>query len=290
MDTISRLILFMRRALGSHRGLKLAIRRTVFALGFKRFLENLTLDWVQAERASLAARYLRGRGLEIGAMHFPLRIPQTAQVRYIDRLSREQARTRYPELRELPLVEPHIIDDGFHLSSLPAESEDFVVANHVLEHAPDAFGALKNWARVLKPGGVLFITVPLAANSFDRGRSLTPLEHLLEDHRLVEAGEREKFARRNLEHYREWAAISIPNVAHDAGRSPPPMDAESVETRARGYAEMGEEIHFHTFSVESFRQIFSAFQRRFRPDLTLVDMVQRGGEVTGVLQRSDTAP
>jgi SAM-dependent methyltransferase len=223
-------------------------------------------------------------------MHFPLRISQTARVRNIDRLSREQARTRYPELRGLPMVEPHIIDDGFHLASLPANNEDFVIANHVLELGPDDLCGLKNWARVLQPSGVLFITVPLAASSFDRGRALTSLGHFLEDHRLVETGENGEFAHRNLEHYREWAAISIPNIAHDAGQPPPAMDAESVEARARGYAEAGEEIHFHTFSVESFQQILAAFQRQFRPDLMLVDMVLRGGEVTGVLQRSDTAP
>ena len=38
---------------------------------------------------------------------------------------------------------------------------DYVVANAVLEHIPNEKGAAKEWKRILKPGGRLFVTVPL---------------------------------------------------------------------------------------------------------------------------------
>lgn len=46
--------------------------------------------------------------------------------------------------------------------ALPFESGtfDIVVSSDVLEHIPNDEGAVKEWARVLKPGGTLFLFVP----------------------------------------------------------------------------------------------------------------------------------
>lgn len=44
---------------------------------------------------------------------------------------------------------------------LPDNSVDYVVANAILEHIPDEKQAVKEWKRVLKDGGKMFITVPL---------------------------------------------------------------------------------------------------------------------------------
>jgi SAM-dependent methyltransferase len=49
------------------------------------------------------------------------------------------------------------------INSIPAESNRFgvVVCTQVLEHLPDPLGALKELARILKPGGELFLTTNL---------------------------------------------------------------------------------------------------------------------------------
>ena len=44
---------------------------------------------------------------------------------------------------------------------LPDNSVDYVVANAILEHIPDEMQAVKEWKRILKLGGKMFITVPL---------------------------------------------------------------------------------------------------------------------------------
>lgn len=44
---------------------------------------------------------------------------------------------------------------------LSSESVDYIVANAILEHIPDEAKAIKEWKRILKPKGKLFITVPL---------------------------------------------------------------------------------------------------------------------------------
>lgn len=44
---------------------------------------------------------------------------------------------------------------------LPDNSVDYVVANAILEHIPEEKQAVKEWKRVLKNNGKIFITVPL---------------------------------------------------------------------------------------------------------------------------------
>lgn len=44
---------------------------------------------------------------------------------------------------------------------LPDQSVDYIVANAILEHIPNEQKAINEWKRLLKPGGKIFITVPL---------------------------------------------------------------------------------------------------------------------------------
>lgn len=61
-----------------------------------------------------------------------------------------------------PVNRPDILADVTNMISVANESCDEVTAGHVLEHLewPDSFIALAEFARVLKPGGVVKIAVP----------------------------------------------------------------------------------------------------------------------------------
>jgi SAM-dependent methyltransferase len=50
--------------------------------------------------------------------------------------------------------------DAQFLASVADESIDFVHSSHCLEHLVDPFEGLKNWLRVLKPGGHMVVMVP----------------------------------------------------------------------------------------------------------------------------------
>ena len=50
--------------------------------------------------------------------------------------------------------------DAQYLAGVPDNSFDFVHSSHCLEHMVDVPVALSNWARVLKPGGHIVVTVP----------------------------------------------------------------------------------------------------------------------------------
>src|SRR5690348_10635190 len=103
-------------------------------------------------RLLLSSFYLRGEGLEIGALHEPLQLSSRAHVKYVDRLSVPDLRRHYPELNNLNLVNVDIIDDGERLTTIPANSQDFIVANHMLEHCKNPIQTLQSFLSKLKPG------------------------------------------------------------------------------------------------------------------------------------------
>jgi hypothetical protein len=50
---------------------------------------------------------------------------------------------------------------------------DLIVANHILEHIPDDQAAMRNIARMLKPGGAAIVTVPLGGETTFEDASIT---------------------------------------------------------------------------------------------------------------------
>jgi len=50
--------------------------------------------------------------------------------------------------------------DGQRLDRIANDTMDFVYSSHTLEHVHDASEALRNWYRVVKPGGHLILFVP----------------------------------------------------------------------------------------------------------------------------------
>jgi SAM-dependent methyltransferase len=50
--------------------------------------------------------------------------------------------------------------DAQYMKGVPDDAYDFLHSSHCLEHMQDPRVALRNWVRVVKPGGFLIITVP----------------------------------------------------------------------------------------------------------------------------------
>ena len=119
------------------------------------------------------------------------------------------------------------------------ESVDFVIANHVLEHLEDPIAGLESLLRVIRPGGVLFLTLPDARHTFDAPRARTTVEHLLRDHE-----EGPESSRR--EHYEEWARV----LEH--------YSDDEYETRVAEFAREGARHHFHVWELEDFLALLRA--------------------------------
>jgi SAM-dependent methyltransferase len=220
-------------------------------------------------RESLAWAFLSGQGLEIGALHQPLKVPPAVRVRYVDRLPVAELRRHYPELRDWELVEPDILDDGETLRTVTAESQDFVIANHFLEHCEDPIGTLKNLHRVLRPAGVLYLAVPDARQTFDRDRPLTPLGHLYADH-LQGPG----YSRR--QHLEEW--VWLVNKAASQAEAQQQIDyLEGIR-----YS-----IHFHVWTPATWLEFMLAMHKDLH--LSLEAFVQHGHEMITVLRKGPDA-
>ena len=237
-------------------------------------------------RAQMAKRHLSGQGVEIGAMQYPLMPHRKMKVKYVDNTSLEDNLSRFSELRDRKLVRPDYIEDGFTLTSFASNSQDFVIANHVLEHSPNPLRALANWARVLRAGGSLLLTVPVAEACFDRGRHETTLEHLRGDY----FADSQLLSQRNFEHYMEWLAISEPAI-HALNGKNPVMESESQRReRAREMCRNNVEIHFHTFSASSFHRFLELFCTEFDKRFDVAEVCDIGREVITVITRVREEP
>ncbi len=138
-------------------------------------------------KRQLARSRLAGRGLELGALHQPLQVdPNRCAMSYADRLTKSQALETFPELRNEfaeQIVEPSYIVDlaKGDLANLADEKFDFFVANDVIEHLPNPVRFLHDVITLMKPGALLFLSVPDRDFTFDAPRDLTPLEHVWDE-------------------------------------------------------------------------------------------------------------
>ncbi|HEV8072987.1 MAG TPA: class I SAM-dependent methyltransferase [Opitutaceae bacterium] len=149
----------------------------------------------------LAHHYLDGlAGLEIGgAAHNPFGL-ETKNVDYEASLDTVFKKAEVEYCGEALKVD--IVASGDELP-VPDESQDFVVSAHVIEHFFDPIKAIKEWLRVIKPGGYIFIIAPHQERTFDRDRARTPLAELVARHEGKIVGSKD-YAHQYDEHCSVW--------------------------------------------------------------------------------------
>ncbi|EKD09933.1 methyltransferase domain-containing protein [Limnospira platensis] len=168
-------------------------------------------------RDRLAIKYLKGQGIEIGALHKPTQVSSDASVKYVDYKTRSDNLKQYPELQNQSIVETDIIDEAFVLSKVDSGSQDFIIANQVLEHSPNPIGTLEMWIKKLRRGGYLLLSVPIADCCFDKGRPITSLEHMIEDYQLFDSCNIQQIVNVTRSHLQEFIQISGLNIRKKAG-------------------------------------------------------------------------
>ena len=198
-----------------------------------------------AKRRRLSV-WVAGDGIEIGALHNPLTVPATARVRYVDRMPEAELRKHYPELNAEMFAPVSIIGSAEDLSMLGDASVDFVIANHLLEHVEDPVAALKEFERVLRQRGVLYLALPDMRRTFDRDRDLTTVDHLIEEHRTGSAANRSR-------HYLDWALH---------------VDKKD-EDHAQALMDSGYSIHFHVWCADTFLDFLVRARQEFALDFEI---------------------
>jgi SAM-dependent methyltransferase len=234
-------------------------------------------------RAVFADRFLFGEGLEIGPLHQPLAVPPHAHVRYVDRMWTDELRREYPELANWDLTDVDIVDDGEKLATVADESQDFIVANHMLEHTEDPVGTILNHLSKLRPGGVLFYAVPDKRFTFDFRRPVTPIEHMLADHE--EGPERSR-----AEHFREWCQLVIDHESDSVGSAEQAASPEWVEKRAQELEAQGYSIHMHVWTQAEFLKLLIALREREDEAFDFEIAARIGIEFVVVLRKRGALP
>lgn len=222
---------------------------------------------VYENRQMIANRYIVGAGIEIGALEHPLQIPKSAKVKYLDRMSVQDLKNQYPELSSKQFVEVDIIDDGELLETIPDASQDFVIANHFIEHCQDPIRAIANMLRVLKSSGILYLAVPDKRYSFDIDRPLTSIDHLLRDYEEGPAWSKRQ-------HFEEW--VKVVNKVEDETEA----ERQIVELIRRDYS-----IHYHVWTQTEFLQLILFLKKRFDLTFDLEMVFKNHMELIAVLRK-----
>ena len=139
--------------------------------------------------------YLSGTGIEIGALNSPMPVSDQVEVKYVDIMTPEEINKHYPGSRL-----PDIVSDGTSFPDVADDTFNFVIGNHLLEHMDDPIGALVEWFRILKDGGIVMMAIPDKRFTFDNWRKRTKLEHVINDFdNNLDA------QLSNLDHLKDWA-------------------------------------------------------------------------------------
>jgi len=190
---------------------------------------------------NLRARFvagLSGHGVEIGALASPLWLPPGATVTYVDKFDHQKLCAHNPDVAPEQIQRPEVVCDTASLDGLADGAYDFLIACHLLEHAHDPIRALLAWHRVLEPGGFALCIVPDARYTFDRGRPLTSLDHLLWD--FANAGSELK------------RLADLGHVAECNLNMHPALTVESAVGLAGRILDDSYDTHFHVWTYDSF--------------------------------------
>jgi predicted SAM-dependent methyltransferase len=220
-------------------------------------------------RRKLAAAYLQGRGIEIGALDQPLPLPRRAHVTYVDRMTVPDLRRQYPELQSLALTPVNVVDNGETLASFADSSQDFVIANHFIEHCANPIAAIVAHFRVLKVGGCLFMATPDKRFTFDKCRTITPLSHFQHDY----AGCPDMIKEQHFEEF-----VRGMNDFHQQGLTEAQIQKNTRELLAQDYS-----IHYHVWTAASWLE----FLVSLRPllDFEIEVFLHNGLETDTVLRK-----
>lgn len=175
--------------------------------------------------------YCRGRGLEVGPGEHPLNL-LGRELTYFDMTGGEASIFGRKNLLAGALLvegEAERLSDYF-----PEGHFDFLASSHVLEHCRSPIETLDQWSSVVKPGGFLWLALPLKDQCFDRDRPNAELAHIIADMETFEAEP----------HYREWFSLG-----------PDKLAGEALETRIRQAVIGKENIHFHAWDEKGWVEL-----------------------------------
>jgi len=199
-----------------------------------------------SELREIAVSTLVGRGLEFGAFASPFPVPPECRVEYADRFTSEELLLRRYPGQSIDIVPVSHIASLDSFQGIAAGVFDFIIASHVIEHTRNPVAAIQRAYGALKPGGKLVLVVPDKRLTFDRDRDVTELAHLIEDFEAPHPD-------RDLLHYVEFYSRAFVTPI------------EGLYARVKTAVEENGDIHFHTWTYDSFKEMVAHIQEHIVP-------------------------
>ena len=194
----------------------------------------------------IATSRLFGVGIEFGAGTMPVAVPLDCRVLFADAFSQSQLSERSYAAQGNDFVILSYVTGLEEMQGVGDESLDFIIAAHVIEHLRNPLLALRRAYEKLKPGGSLVLFVPDKQLTFDKAREVTLLQHIIADY------ENQSDARDFL-HYVEFYSKAFVTPI------------EQIYERVRDAVKTGGDVHFHTWTYESFQEMISYCRKSMNP-------------------------
>lgn len=233
--------------------------------GLFKFIHTLIVK-LFSKREKLSKQFIKGEGIEIGALHLPLKTYK-AKVTYVDRMDVASLRKQYPELRKFSLMTVDVIDNGEYLKKIKNKSQDFVIANHFIEHCENPIAVLKSHLRVLKKNGIVYWAIPDKRYMFDNVRNLTTVEHI--DNHYKKGGQYSKET-----HYYEWVEKIMGLKNNEAVK-------KSKDLMDTQYS-----IHFHVWSRASFLEFLLFVKKAYKLPFIILKIEENINEFIVIFKKT----
>ena len=157
--------------------------RDKFRNNIKQYIINNYKYIKKTANSEIVNKYLTGlKGIEIGGSSYADYGIDALNIDIIDIPSNKNNVYYLEQIKSNSFIQNiDIISNG---DDLPFKDNtvDFVFTSHVLEHFFDPIKALKEWYRVTKNNGYVFMIIPHKERTFDKDRERTTLQELIDRH------------------------------------------------------------------------------------------------------------
>jgi len=140
-------------------------------------------------------------------------------------------------------VGQQFIAEATNLECIKSGQYQFLLSSNCLEHVANPLKALREWRRVIEPGGYMLLVLPNKSANFDHRRPVTQFEHLLDD-------EAKGTTEHDMTHLPEILEL------HDLARDPWAGTRENFINRCKqNYRYRG--MHHHVFDMALMEKMMS---------------------------------
>ena len=120
-----------------------------------------------------------GSGAELGPLNLPLIPKQGTRVVYVDHVDTDGLQRKYPYLPDIAPVDFAIAENSLEFTLRPIAPLDYFVASQVMEHVANPIKWLRDLAAVIRPEGLVALSLPDRRMTFDFLRQETRASDIL---------------------------------------------------------------------------------------------------------------